>query len=127
VLLDIVEHLAKLFRVEFDPRMEILGDQCRDIFVDELWGSTFSVNHELRPVVDPVDDADRCLEDSVRVRSDCHDRAKRHRRIWVWKVGRLDILDIAERLHNGCVDVCRWIVRPQGLVTENLDATMIEI
>jgi len=68
VLLDVVEHLRELLGIEFDRRVEVLGDQCRDVLVDDLRLPAFGVGNESSPVVDPVDDAHRRLEDSVRRR-----------------------------------------------------------
>jgi len=85
VLLDVVEHLRELLGIEFDRRVEVLGDQCRDVLVDDLRLPAFGVGNESSPVVDPVDDAHRRLEDSVRVGGDRDHRAERHRRMWFWE------------------------------------------
>jgi len=76
--------------------MEVLGDQRPDVFVDDLRLPAFGVDDEPRPVVDPVDDTHRRLEDGVRVRGDRDHWAERHRRMWFREVGALDVLDVAK-------------------------------
>jgi len=66
-----------------------------DVFVDDLRLPAFGVDDEPRPVVDPVDDTHRRLEDGVRVRGDRDHWAERHRRMWFREVGALDVLDVA--------------------------------
>jgi len=90
--------------------VEVLGDQRRDVLVDDLRLPAFGVGDESRPVVNPVDDADRRLEDGLRVGGDRDHRTERHRRMRCREVGSLDVLDVAERLLDGRVDVRRWVV-----------------
>jgi len=110
VLLDVVEHCSELLGVEIDRRMEVLGDQRPDVFVDDLRLPAFGVDDEPRPVVDPVDDTHRRLEDGVRVRGDRDHWAERHRRMWFREVGALDVLDVAKCHLDGRVDVGGRIV-----------------
>jgi len=67
VLLDVVEHCSELLGVEIDRRMEVLGDQRPDVFVDDLRLPAFGVDDEPRPVVDPVDDHHRRLSKTAFV------------------------------------------------------------
>jgi hypothetical protein len=107
--------------------VEVLGDQRCDVLVDDLGLPAFGVGDESRPVLDPVDVADRRLEDGVRVRGDRNHRTERHRRMRCREVGGLDVLNVTERLLDGGVDVGRWVVRPQSLVTEDLDPSVVEV
>ena len=109
-LLDVVEHLSELLGVEVDRRVEVLRDQRPDILVRDLWLPALGVGDESRSVVDAVDDTHRCLENGVRVHGDRDHRAERHRRMWFWEVGGLDVLDVAEHLLHGRVGVDRWVV-----------------
>jgi len=73
--------------------------------------AAFSVDNELCAVVDPVDDAHRRLEDGVRVRGDRNHRTERHLRVRHREIGALGVLDVAERLRDGRVDVGGRVVR----------------
>ena len=47
--------------------------------------------------------------------------------MWVWEIDNLDVLEVAECLLDRSVDIRRRVVRSERLVTEDLDAPVVEI
>jgi hypothetical protein len=78
--------------------------------------SAFGINHEPRSLVNLLDDAHRCLEDSGRIGSDHDRRSKYHLQVRRLKVAHLDVFDV------DC-----WNVRLECFVTENLDPAVVEV
>ena len=71
----VVEDFTELVGAQVDCRVEVLRDQRGDVVGSDLRLPAFGVYDEPRPLVDPMDDTDRCFKDGVGVGGDCNDRS----------------------------------------------------
>jgi hypothetical protein len=78
-------------------------------------------------IVNPIDDSNGGFEHCVYVCGHCDDGPERELRLRGWEVGSVNPVNISELLCDGRPDGCRWIGRSKRIVTQDLDAAVVQI